>query len=109
MSELKFNATHRVLIKANQSGHSYNTVIIDVNNGTFKKDDDVNANDTKIRILKGIHAEKLCYNGENDYNQPLKDTTAIRVIEEFNIKRNELGFEPLEFYRVLKHETTTNN
>lgn len=100
MSELKFNATHRVLIKANETGHGYSTVVIDANNGTFKKDDDVKSDNTKIRILKGIHAEQLCYNGKNDYNRPLKDSTALKVIQQFNDKRAELGFKPLEFYRV---------
>jgi hypothetical protein len=98
--KLQFNATHRVLIKANTAGHGYKTIRIDVNNGTFYNDIDVDSKDTKIRVNKGIRAEKLCYNGDNDYNKPLKDSTALKVINEFNIKRTELGFVALEFYRV---------
>ena len=100
MSELKFKATHRILIKANATGHDYKTVRIDVNNGTFYNDGKVDSKNTKIRVKQGIHAEKLCYNGDKDYNLPLKNSTAIKVISEFNVKRLELGFEPLEFYRV---------
>ena len=98
--ELKFEPTHRVLIKAVAGNFGYKTIRIDKNNGTFYNDVDVDSKDTKIRVKKGIHAEKLCYNGGNDYNQPLKDSTALKVIKEFNAKRAELGFEPLEFYRV---------
>ena len=100
MHELKFQPTHRMLIVANAEGHGYKTISIDVNNGTFYNDGDVKSGDTKIRVKQGIHAEILCYNGNKDYNLPMKDKTALEVISKFNIKRAELGFEPLEFYRV---------
>lgn len=96
---LKFNPTHRVLIKAVDGNHSYNLVTIDVNNGTFKYEE-VGQSDTKIRAQRGINAEKLCYNGKNDYNLPLTLKEAQKVVDQFNAKRAELDFGPLEFYRL---------
>lgn len=99
MTKLVFQPTHRVLIKATEEGYDYHTVLIDVNNGTFCKRD-VDSNDTKIRVSKGVLAEKLGYNGKNDYNTALTEKEALRAVDDFNIKRAELGFEPVEFYRI---------
>ena len=103
MSNLKFQPTHRVLVSAIVGTHGYDMVDIDVNNGTFKKNH-VNASDTKIRVKQGINAEKLCYNGGGDYNLPLKNTTAIKVIADFNKVRATLDFKPLEFWRFDEDE-----
>jgi len=98
MSDLKFQPTHRVLIKATVGTHGYDMVAIDINNGTYNKCN-VESEKTKIRAKKGILAEKLCYNGNNDYNVPLSDAIALKAIKQLNIKREELGFKPLEFWR----------
>lgn len=99
MSKLKFNPTHRVLIVAKTGTHGYDIYTIDENNGTFMKSN-VDSKDTKIRSKKGFVAEKLCYNGANDYNRPLKDADISAIADKFNAKRVELGFKPLEFYRL---------
>lgn len=98
MTKLVFQPTHRVLIKAAEEGYDYHAVLIDVNNGTFCKRD-VNASDTKIRVKEGIFAEKLGYSGRNDYNTPLNQKEAIKLIDSFNIKRAELNFELVAFYK----------
>lgn len=94
MSKLKFQATHRVLVKATLTGHGYHLITIDVNNGTFNKNE-VAADDTKIRVGKGIFAEKLGFEGGG-----LSSKKAQEVIDQFNAKRVELGFDAFEFYRV---------
>lgn len=100
MSELKFFPTHRMLLAANATDYTYNMVSFDVNNGTFRKETDIKSDDTKIRAKKGINAEILCYNGNGDRNQPMTDKSAIKVVDQLNIKRAELGFEPLSFLRI---------
>jgi hypothetical protein len=77
-------------------------VSIDVNNGTFYKVD-VEQDNTKIRVKKGVFAEKLGYNGNKDYHTALTNEQATEVIKQLNAKRAELGFYPLEFYRVKEN------
>jgi hypothetical protein len=103
MSDLKFQATHRVLIKATV-GHGYDLVAIDVNNGTFHRCN-VEKDDTKIRVKKGVLAEKLGYNGNNDYHTPLTEANALKTIAQLNVKREELGFKPLEFWRFEEDDS----
>lgn len=99
MSKLKFNKTHRILVAATSGNHGYDMVDIDVENGTFHKNN-VGQEETKIRVKKKLFAEKLCYNGGKDYNIPLKEKEALKIVEKFNLKREELGFKPLEFWRL---------
>jgi len=100
MSKLQFQPTHRILLAANAVDYTYDMVRLDVNNGTFYKDTDVKSTETKIRFKQGIHAEILRYNGNKDYNKPMTDKSAIKILKQFNKKRAELGFEPLEFLRI---------
>ena len=98
MNKPTFSPTHRVLVDA-AIEHGYNMIDIDIVSGTFRKNE-VNKKETKIRVLQDILAEKLCYNGGNDYNQPLTNKEAINIGIKFNKKREELGYKPLSFLRV---------
>lgn len=95
MTKLIFKPTHRVLIKATDTNHSYETVTIDVNNGTFYRKGSVKQNETKIRVNQGILAEKIGFE-----NVALNKEEAQVLAEQFNAKRAELGFDAIEFHRL---------
>jgi phage tail sheath protein FI len=99
MKKLQFKRTHRVLIKSTETGYDYNVITIDVNNGTYMKDK-ISSKTSKIRVNKGLVAEKLCYNGLNDYNIGLTQDEALAIADKFNSKRVELGFEAIKFWRL---------
>ena len=86
---IRFIATHRMLIKATTE-HEYDTVEIDINNGTFKKVS-VKMTETKIRVNKSILGENLLS------RKPLGLDEIENVAKAFNEARVAAGFTALEF------------
>lgn len=87
---LKFKATHRMLIKATTE-HNYETVDIDIHNGTFKKTT-VKMTETKIRVNKSILGENLIT------RKPIHNLDEIGMVAEcFNTVRVAAGYAALNF------------
>ena len=99
MKKLQFKRTHRVLVKATETGYDYDVITIDVNNGTYMKDK-ISSKTSKIRVNQGLIAEVLRYNGNKDYNIGLTQDEALAIADKFNSKRIELGFEAIPFWRL---------
>lgn len=89
-----FSPTHRVIINASAK-RGYNIITIDINSGLYKKDD-VNQNDTLIRVSKDILGEQLHYSG----NKTLTFKEILEVGKQFNSRREEIGYKPINFDRV---------
>lgn len=86
---MKFSPTHRMLIKATTE-HEYDTVEIDINNGTFKKVS-VKMTETKIRVNKSILGENL------QSRKALGLDEIEGIAKTFNEARVAAGFNALEF------------
>jgi len=89
-----FAPTHRVIVNASAK-RGYNILSIDVNTGLFKQDN-INQNDTKIRVNNNILGEKLHYSG----NKSLTPKEILAVCKAFNARREEAGFKSLSFNRI---------
>jgi len=81
-----------MLIKATTE-HNYETVDIDINNGTFKKSS-VKMTETKIRVNKSILGEVLYMGGKPG---PLGLDEVEVVAKAFNEVRTAAGFTALDF------------
>ena len=90
MSNPKFFPTHRMLVKASEENFDYNTVEIDIINGTFKRTT-VKANQTFIRVNKSILGEIL------NPHRPLGLDEVDVVSKQFNEVRVATGFSALNF------------
>lgn len=91
----KFNPTHRVLVKATESNHCYETIILDIKSGMFKRDL-IKQQLTTIRVKENILAEVLCCNG----NKPLNNNESLDLINKFNSVRVKAKFNPISFERI---------
>lgn len=89
-----FTATHRVIVNASAK-RGYNILTIDADTGLFKRDN-VNQNDTAIRVNENILGEEFGYFG----NKPLTLKETLKVCNKFNMTRKELGFKSLLFDRI---------
>lgn len=100
---MRFNPTHRILIKATETNHSYDLVIIDIHSGLFKKTN-VKQNATKIRVREDILAERIGADG-------LGIDDAISLADDFNNVRQKKGFNKIEFCRLeeLREKQTESN
>jgi hypothetical protein len=86
---MKFQPTHRMLVKATTE-HNYETVDIDINNGTFKRVS-VKMTETKIRVNKSILGENLMS------KKPLGLDEIENVAKLFNEARIAAGYDALNF------------
>lgn len=96
---LKFKPTHRMLVRATENSYGYDTVDIDINNGTFKRTI-VKASETKIRVNKSILGEIL------NPHKPLGLNEIDGVAKQFNEARVAAGYSALVFRTEDEDRTT---
>jgi len=89
---MKFKITHRILVKATENNHSYDVVAIDINSGMFKNMT-VKQELTNIRVKQKLYSEDV-----NSGPLDLQETTSL--INEFNERRKQLGYNCLVFDRI---------
>lgn len=85
----QFRATHRMLLRATVD-HNYETVEIDIINGTFKRVS-VKMSQTKIRVNKSILGENMTS------GKPLGLDEIEAIASTFNEARVAAGYAALEF------------
>lgn len=100
MSKIKFNRTHRVLIKATEGNHGYDTYEIDINSGLFRKVT-VKSNLTKIRVKQQIFGEYF-YDGSKTAECSIDDIKRIEKL--FNNVRKSLEWPEMTFRKEVKEE-----